>query len=135
VTESPVLKKVREQFVDLEQNSSRNVDGDPPVKSPLSLYLLLSFCLSHTYYDTQRHTHLCMCVCVCVRERETCVCVNSKTHLFLLTSQIWVTRIYLSTARVRKRTGLDLNALNIRKKIPTHPLTLSHTHIQTCTQT
>ena len=43
-----------------------DVDGDPPVKSPLSLYLLLFFCLSLTCYDTQRHTHLYMCVCVCV---------------------------------------------------------------------
>jgi len=58
------------------------------------------------------------------------VCVNSKTHFFLLASQIWVTRIYLSAAHVRNCTGLNLNALNIHKKITTHPLTLSHTHMQ-----
>jgi len=61
------------------------------------------------------------------------VCVNSKTHFFLLTSQIWITRIYLPAARVRKRTGLDLNAQNIHKKIPTHPLTHTHTHMHTRT--
>jgi len=85
--------------------------------------------------------HTTIHVCVCVKKRERCLCVDSKTHFIRLTSQIWQelsARIYLPAARIRIRTGLNLNAKKHTRKnthTPTHYNTHTQTHTYICTHT